>query len=594
MSYFSCTQKVMRSSLGNLVLGLSLVPQLAVASSPVLTNRYDNQRSGVNLHETTLKPNEIGKDTFGKLFSLNVDGHVYAQPLFVPDVTLVDGVKRNIVFVATMNNTVYAFDADQENGGAPIWKRELGFAAPLPDRNLGGSATKDIYGTIGIMSTPVIDLDKQEMYVVTLQRRSITIQGVVPFFSYVYSLHRLDINTGASKGREVRIVGSWPTVPGVKYNPLDVQNGRIQFIPTHQLQRVGLLLHNGSVYVAFGSRQDIEPYHGWIFRYDTSSDKMVTVLNTNPDSYGGGIWQSGAGLSAFDDERYVYAVTGDGPSSDLAKMSISSARNFPSSVLKLVDVGDSMLPVDAFTPNYYEFLYKLNLDLSSTGLVLFPQKSIFRNTRAGMVAGKDGRIYILNTQDLGGLSASETDPQLISKIPIKQGLTPEELTGYMVYGTPIYWETADAEGKPVGYIYVQSQNDVAKAFEVRGAEDKLIGKTPHSQAPESDIANIGRPGGMMALSAHGTDPESGVLWVSVPRIRKDDANHYVVEGVLRAYKATDLSQKIWDSEQNPARDRLGLFAKFNTPLITNGKVYVATFSNEVAVYGKLPTPAADH
>jgi hypothetical protein len=262
----------------------------------VLTQHYDNARTGANLQETALSPASVAPGTFGKLFELSVQGHVYAQPLYVEAVAFPGIGPRNALYVATMRNRVYAFDADA--AGAPLWSRSLGPSVILPDANIGPGTYRDIADSIGVVSTPVISLDRQALYVVAMTRDG---------NQYHHRLHALDLATGNEKlGGPVTIQGS---VPGTGDGSL---NSVITFTSNFQNQRPGLLLANDTIYVTFAAYGDQDPYHGWVFGFDAATlSQRPRIFNSTRFGGRGGIWMAGQGPAA-DAAGNVYAMSGNG------------------------------------------------------------------------------------------------------------------------------------------------------------------------------------------------------------------------------------------------------------------------------------------
>lgn len=262
----------------------------------VLTQHYDSARTGANLEETVLSPATVTPDRFGKLFELSVQGHVYAQPLYVSSVNFPNIGQRNALYVATMQNLIYAFDAD--TGGGPLWSRSLGPHVTIPDPNIGPNGYKDISFAIGILSTPVISLGRQVVYAVAMTREG---------NQYHHRLHALDLATGAEKlGGPVLIQGG---VPGTGDGSV---GGMIPFTSERQNQRPALLLANDTVYVGFASYGDRDPYHGWVIGYDAGTlQQRPNIFNTSPHGGQGGIWMAGQGPAA-DADGNVYVMTGNG------------------------------------------------------------------------------------------------------------------------------------------------------------------------------------------------------------------------------------------------------------------------------------------
>src|SRR5262249_54703229 len=246
------------TSISHSVLLVLAVGASARGQVNLTTQHNDNARTGANLHETTLTTANVNVNQFGKLFSRDVDGQLYAQPLYAAGVTLPDASTHNVVYVATQNDTVYAFDADDPDpDAAPLWKVHFGHAAVTPNGDFARVRFipyHDLFPEVGITSTPVIDLSTSTLYVVALTREL----GV-----YHHTLHAVDMTSGLEKfGGPVEIGGS---VPGTGDGSVD---GQITFNSLDQLQRPALLLSNGVVYIAFAAYADNDPSHGWVMAHD--------------------------------------------------------------------------------------------------------------------------------------------------------------------------------------------------------------------------------------------------------------------------------------------------------------------------------------
>src|SRR5262249_24266672 len=249
-----------------LLLGLWIGSSSALGQAvSVLTNHNDNGRTGANLSETILNTANVNVTQFSKLFSRTVDGQIYAQPLYVPNVAIPGQGIHNVVYVATMKNKVYAFDGDDPAASAPLWQMNLG--TPVPAADTGSLNTITEY--IGITSTPVIDASSNTLYCVANTKETSN--------SYLQRLHALDITTGQEKlGGPVLITAS---AAGVGQGSV---GGTITFNALRHLNRPGLLLLNGYIYIGFGSHDDIEPYHGWVFSYNASTLQRVAVFHSSP------------------------------------------------------------------------------------------------------------------------------------------------------------------------------------------------------------------------------------------------------------------------------------------------------------------------
>jgi hypothetical protein len=354
-----------------LLVGLLLSPIVGSSQSNVLTYHYDNARTGQNTEEIFLTPANINPNQFRRLFFQLVDGQVYAQPLYVPNVVMgpgtpQGGTKHNVVFVATEGDSVYAFDADDNKGPnvTNLWHANFLTAAyganpgatTVPqENNPEGIWCTDISPNIGITSTPVINPSSGTLYVVGTTKEMISGNA-----HYVLRLHALDIATGAEKGNlgSPVVIGDTTiggtdggftnttkvSLPGTG----DGSDGTtVRFNALRQNQRVGLLLQNGIVYVTSGSHCDSGPFHGWIIAYDADTLAQLAVFNTTPNGSDGGIWMEGDGL-ASDDKGNLFFVTGNGTfDTTLDSQGFPSRGNFGDSFLKL----DPHLNVlDYFTP----------------------------------------------------------------------------------------------------------------------------------------------------------------------------------------------------------------------------------------------------
>jgi hypothetical protein len=532
-----------------LALFVALPAPPAPADGPisVLTRSYNNSRTGANLSETELNTANVNVTHFGRLFSHSVDGQIYAQPLYVPSVSIPGKGTHNVVYVATQHNSVYAFDADGLDVSAPLWQVNLGTPVPLPSPDVGPGDYVDILIEVGITGTPVIDPSTGTLYVVAITREPIPQNCPC---QYRHRLHALNIHTGAEKFGGPTVIASPATgrTGGASPSPT--------FDSTHQLQRPGLLLSNGVVYIAFGSYGDWQPYHGWIFGYNAQTLQQASFFNTTPTGYEGAIWQSGQGLSV-DEGGYIYAVTGNGD----YDVSLGGS-NYGDSMLKLSPpaAGPGTLTVaDWFTPYNQEDWMIIDNDFGSTGAVLIP------GTHLLLGAGKSGEFFLVNRDAMGHYNGPHGPDLIVQRF---------QAAAFLIYGSPVYWNSPNGPR-----VYVWAAADVLREFSFDGSQFQT---TP--VAIGSWFLDGIEPGGILSVSANGSTAGSGILWASHPTITAD---HQTAPGVLRAYNAFDVGVELWNSEQNPSRDRVGNFAKFCPPTIAAGKVYLATFSNELVVYGLL-------
>ncbi|MBL8192022.1 MAG: hypothetical protein JNK38_28685 [Acidobacteria bacterium] len=509
------------------------------AQPNVLTHRYDPGRTGANLKETRLNVANVNPRQFGKLFSRAVDGQVYAQPLYVSQVEFADQSVRNVVYVATEHNSVYAFDADDAEAVDPLWQVNLGTSVLSTEIS---SNYRDLMPEVGITGTPVIDPNSQTIYVVAKSKN--TEDG-----SYHQRLHALHLSTGREQpGSPVEITAR---VPGTGAGSV---NGKVIFDPLYQLNRPGLLLLNGVVYVAFGSHGNRGPHHGWLLGYDADTLRQIAVFNTTPDSEGGSIWQSGQGLVA-DGEGNIYVTTGNGPF-DLQ----DGKREYGNCALKF-STQNGLSLVDYFTPKNTDVLNQSDIDLGAGGPVLLPgiNRLVF--------AGKDTVLRVLDTDDLGGFDPV-TD-RIVQQFQPSSG---------RLFGAPVYWESP-TYGK---VIYYWAAGDALKVYKLLGGKLQEFETARSTVTTPAGISNAAP----LSLSANGSKHGTGIVWATGSL--QGDANRNTVPGVLRAIDASDITKELWNSELNAGRDSLGNFAKFCPPVVANGKVFVATFSGQFHVYGLLP------
>ncbi|MEN3338149.1 MAG: hypothetical protein V7647_1825 [Acidobacteriota bacterium] len=521
------------------VVAWLIVPVAIAAQMEVLTNRYDSQRTGANLTETRLRPATVSSSAFGKLYSYPVDGSVYAQPLYVRGLT-VNGAPHNVLYVATMNDKVYAFDADSP-ASTPLWLRDFTSppsVTPVPITDLV-APNLNIVGNIGVQGTPVIDRTTNTLYLVARTKES----GV-----YVQRLHAMDLATGTERsGSPVRITGS---VPGTSPDSTVTASGRtIAFDPRIHVQRAGLALVNGVVLVSWAAHEDTTPSHGWIMGFDASTLARVGIFAVTTDAYGGGVWQGGR-APAIDAAGHVYIATGNGL--------WDGTRNFGNSLLELgVSRTTGFTLLDYFTPGNEAQLSTLDYDLSGSGFTLLPGTNLL------LGGGKEGVLYLLNAANLGHKFSNDTQiPQRIA------------VSGGHVMGGAVFWSSSTLG--PL--VYNWSEDDVLKAYRLSAGR---LATPPYAQG---QVMSPGHPGGSLALSANGSTSGTGIVWASMPT-NADDL-HGLTAGILRAFNAETL-QEIWTSEQNAARDRVGTLMKFVPPTVANGKVYIPNHDGAVRVYGPL-------
>jgi outer membrane protein assembly factor BamB len=511
---------------------LSLICAAATAAAQVTTSQYDNLRTGATLNETILTPQNVNARQFGKLGTFKVDGPVYAQPLFVPQLDIPGKGRHDVLFVATEHDSVYAFDAERPND-PPLWKvsflDEKRGVTPLSARDV---QCPFIRPEIGITPTPVIDIKTGTLYVLARTMVAHTV-GRNEYFQH---LHALAITTGVEKfGGPKQITAS------VAGKGAGGANGQVTFDPLKENPRAALLLASGRVYLAWGSSCDVDPYHGWVMAYDAQTLQQKAVLNVTPDGNEGGIWQSDTGLGADADGK-VYVPTGNGTFD-----ASSGGRDYGDSILKLD--GMSLAIKDYFTPHDQEQLSSADADLGSSGPTLLPDQP-GAHKHLLLQPTKGGMLYVIDRDKMGRFVRDRDD--------IVQALT---LSGG-AYGAAAYWN---------GHVYFASSGDSLHDWAVT-----------NGQLRETSRSSTGfeNPGATPAVSANGT--KSAIVWAIATRTW----NGRERPAVLYAYDAVKLGRPIYSSEDNAARDRAADATRFVVPVIAQGRVYFGT-RDGVEVYGLL-------
>jgi hypothetical protein len=530
---------------------------LAQTATPVTvpTWRYDLTHAGQNTNETALTPANVNVASFGKLFSLTVDESVYAQPLYVPGLTMHDGLTHNVLFVATTHDSIYAFDADS-NGGAnanPIWQISLldaahGASAGATTVPWEDEGSEDMEPEIGITGTPVINPSTNTMYVVGATKEN---------GAYFLRLHAINILTGAEQAHSPVVIEA--TVAGTGTGS---SGGQLSFSPLWQGQRGALDYYNGYVYFPFGSHGDNGPWHGWVFAYNATTLAQTAVVCTSPNGLGAGVWEAGAGLPIDDDGTggRMFLTTGNG--TFLTYPPFNGASELGDSIVNFSLANGGLQATDAFTSFNQAKLSTSDADQGSGGILMVPDQQ-GTNPHILVQVGKEGRILVLNRDHLGGYLTGVT-----SNTNALQDIL-NETEG--LWSSPAYWN---------GNVYMWGSADVAKLFHLNSG---VMNTTPSSKSTISSAF----PGASFSVSSNGT--QDGIAWA----VRTDQ---YTTHGtqVLYAWDATDLSNLLYESDTNATRDGAGRANKFTIPVVTNGKVYVgATY--QVDVYGLFngePTAAA--
>jgi hypothetical protein len=463
-------------------VALLLCGALGMAQVAVTTYHNDNYRSGANPHEVLLNAGNVSQLHFGRRAIFPVEGQVYAQPLYVPNLNIA-GTNHNVVFIATEHDQVYAFDVQS---GTQLWQanflKSMNPLITVSSVSSNDVNCQDMTPEIGITGTPVIDTTTNTMYMVAITKEyNLLTQST----TFQQNLHALDIRTGADKTTPQVIAA---TARGTGTGSV---GGILTFDPLIGGQRPGLLLENGEIFVGWASHCDLGNYHGWLMAFDK------TTLTP------GGVF------------------------------------------------------VDTPTPSDEETLDNEDGDVASGGVTLLPDQPGLPYPHLLVQVGKEGTIDLVNRDNMGHWQ-SGSDSQIVQTLPFEIG---------GVWGTPAFWNNT---------AYFGGQFDSLKAFGF-DPHRQLLTTSPTSQTPEE----FHFPGPTPSVSANEANSLNGIVWV----IQSDNQNSGYA--VLRAYLAHNLATELYNSEQNPSRDRPGLAVKFAVPTIADGHVFVGA-QNQVAMYGILP------
>ncbi len=514
------------------------------------TFHNDNSRAGANSREFALTPANVNISTFGKLFSCNVDGAIYAQPLWVANLTI-KGAKHNVIIVATQHDSVYAFDADA-SPCLMLWQ------ASLLDSNHGGTAGEttvpsgtangivgsghgDIKPEVGITGTPVIDPIANTLYVVAKS----AVLNAPPAFQRLHALNLLD---GAERAGAPTNIDASISVPGTADG-----SSAVNFNPLTENQRAGLALVNGVVYVAWASHEDVDPYHGWVMGFNASMMGLVpnAVLNTTPNQVDGiaysrgGIWMSG-GAPAVDAAGNLYLSTGNG-TFDADK----GGANFSDTTLKLATLS-GLSVADWFTPADQDMLDQADNDHGAGGA------AILLNVPTGnyiVAGGKEGTVFLLSQNSFGhyGANSNPLDSNARQTLNV-QGA---------IFSTAGFWNNS---------LYLAPVSQGVKTYHF----DTTAGLFNTSVVTNSNHV-FGWPGTSPSISASGTT--GGIIWATDNSPYCTQQSPACGAAVLYALDASDVSMELWNSSI-VAGDQAGNAVKFAVPTIANGKVYLGTRGND--------------
>lgn len=506
---------------------LFLLP-IALFAVTFPTAHNDQGQTGANPHETLLTPQNVTAASFRKVGTYSVDGLIWAQPLFIPAV-MISGRIYDLLIVATMNNSVYAFDASNP-GSTALWHTALSGSprTSYPNvTNCGGTCDPTQYGTpIGIMATPVVDPVGGFIYV--------TNTNTTP----TWVLSQLSLTTG-NVLQSTTITGT-VTGTGDPTGGDTVSGGVLSFYPAFELNRSGLALANGKVYIAFTSYGDIHPWHGWLFAYNTSDLSRAAVFCASPNTYGAGIWESG-GAPAVDSSGNLYVSTGNDSYDGLTAFGESVLRFSPSLSL-----------LDWFTPSNYASLDSSDADLSSGRPMLIP------GTHSLVISGKDFNAYLLDTTCMGHLQGSSSCSLQTFKTCASCTVTGSSgAYGSLFLNSSLYLPTTGGSLYAFGFS--------AGSFTI----------TPFA----TSLSNSwGFPGPAQLAGS------PGIVWVTTSTGSTENTQQ---QGTLRALDAFGLTE-LWNSDQGTG-NALGHLAKFTAPTIANGRVFVPNQDSQVQVFGLTST-----
>ncbi|MBA3826612.1 MAG: hypothetical protein H0X24_22270, partial [Ktedonobacterales bacterium] len=535
----------------------------APANTAVLTQKYSTTRTGWNAHETILTTTNVTTSNFGRLISYPVDGQIYAQPLFVPNLHMSAGT-FNVVIVATEHDSLYAFDADRAVT-TPLWHTSfLGTnITSVPTAVAYPGGFKDITPEIGITGTPVIDPATGNLYVDAMTIESGTV---------MHRIHRIDTATGLD------------IVPSIVVNP--TANGKgdgnvnkvIHFNAVTENERMNPLLLNGKVYITYAGFADQYPYHGWIVGFNAQTLQQTDVFNDTANGGGGGFWDDGNGIVVDPSDNSIYLQSGNGTFD--YNVGGATNTNLGMSLIHL-STTNGLNVLDYFTPFNAQCLNNLDRDLGSGGAILLPTQGGAHPYEI-LGGGKEGRIYLLDRTNLGQFTVV-ADPCNNQTLMTADKVLQEMNLGAAVGNSAIYSTPAFYQGPTGAYIFEAGNGDHIKAFSLTNG---VLSTTPTSQSPET----FNFPGENLSVSSNGGAAGTGIVWAISPNASCPVLDHCNPggAGVLRAYDATNLGTELYSSTQNAGRDGLSSFVKFTVPVVANGQVFVGT-GNSLDIFGLNPS-----
>jgi fibronectin type 3 domain-containing protein len=541
--------------------------------------------TGANTNETTLTPANVNSAQFGKLFSSSVDGQVYAQPLYMPNVNITTGSNQgvhNVVFVATAHDSLYAFDA---GSGALLWQTSFinntsaGVLDVNPNINPNTVITtvpsSDVNSTnvspeIGVIATPVIDPTTETIYLTAKTKEIINGNASAPH--YVYQLYAINVQNGhlqSGLGGGVIQIGDTIYSGGNYTNNTSVSvagngdgsvGGVVKFNALRQMNRPGLTLYNGQIYIAFASHGDNGPYHGWVLGFSASTMQMTGVFNANPNGNDDGIWQSG-GRIEVDSSGALYFETGNGLfDSTLNAQGLPISGDYGDSVVKLVTDNSTVSNpningwgfhvADYFAPFDQQTLNNDDTDMASSGLVVLPDSlGNAAHPHLLIARGKSGVVYLIDRDNMGKFNS--TTDHVVQEYSDSGGF----------WSSPTYWNNS---------FYGTPNGGQLQQWSIANGSASFSTSPVHSSTD-----GFGYPGGTGFISSNGT--ANGIIW----QVEKSTNQ-------LRAYSAANVGTELYTSAQNSARDSISSNSVilFSVPVVDNGEVFVGT-GNALVVFGEL-------
>jgi outer membrane protein assembly factor BamB len=598
------------------LLAMAVLAPTARAGTPVLTRSYDNGRTGANLTETQLKPAVVAQHGLKKLYTITLgtdNPRMEAQPLYVPGLKMSDGKVHDVLYVFSMSNNIWAFDAAT---GAAIWPQPVNYGPPFLPADGDPASNKGMNKAIGFMSTPVVDLDAGQIYAVHV---------IAPMGQRKLLVEAIGLADGQPKETPLPMQASVVNKAGQRVSLSQVQSQRAAMLLT-PLPSPGRPTAAGpkTLYALFtGSDGDppanaLQQNHGWVLAFDVTAWKQVGSWTPTPSSFGGGMWQASQG-PADDEKGNVYVLTGNGGylvnggmktsfvgDTDFAEcfVRLRPGGTLAAPTLELADWYAPFRDVDRKKDSGYDYT---DQDLASGGPILPPGTNLL------LGAGKDGVLYVFDRDNLG---KAINDKSKLKAAPIFFTFDPDRTIAsyaqaradgdldfvpmlgvktHHLHGTPVYWESA----KYGPMLFCWGENSRLRAFALNtstGVAKNLAHGVDVASATLADPMHAGlggMPGGMLALSANGD--KGGIVWATAPI--DGDANKEVVPGIIRAYDATE-----YDLEPEPDKTRMRriwqfsgfTYSKFCPPVVADGRLFVPTYDGQIHVFGPNESTPTGH